>query len=188
MREAVPEENVSDDEEQQESGMKSIKVGKVVLNIGVGKSGEAIERAKKVLEQLTGQKPSQRRAKKSIRDFGVHKGEPIGVIVTVRGEGRTTELINRLLAAREKKLLRSSFDERGSVSFGIREHIEIPGTKYDPSIGILGINASVLLERPGYRVARRVRRASRVGKEHVVGREEAVAFFRSRFGTVVVVE
>ncbi len=169
----------------QESSMRSVRVGKVVLNIGVGKSGEAIERAKKVLEQLTGQRPSQRRAKKSIREFGVHKGEPIGVIVTLRGE-RTTELISRLLAARDKKVPRSSFDERGSVSFGIKEHIEIPGTKYDPTLGILGINVSILLERPGYRVARRLRRASRVGKEHVIKREEAVAYFQSRFGAVVV--
>ena len=84
----------------QETSMRSVRVGKVVLNIGVGKSGEAIERAKKVLELLTGQKPSQRRAKKSIREFGVHKGEPIGVVVTLRGE-RTEALISRLLVARQ---------------------------------------------------------------------------------------
>ena len=170
----------------QETKMRSVRVGKVVLNIGVGKSGEAIERAKKVLELLTGQKPSQRRAKKSIREFGVHKGEPIGVVVTLRGD-RTTELIGRLLAAREKKIPQSSFDERGSVSFGIKEHIEIPGTKYDPALGILGINVSILLERPGYRVARRLRRASRVGKAHVIRQEEAIAYFKSHFGAVVVV-
>ncbi len=168
----------------QEESMKSVSVGKVVLNIGVGKSGEAIERAKKVLEEITGQTPSQRRAKKSIRDFGVHKGEPIGVIVTVRGQG-TAELINRLMVAKEKKLSQSCFDQRGSVSFGVKEHIEIPGTKYDPAIGILGMNVSVLLERPGYRVARRVRRASRVGKRQVISKDEAMDYFRSHFGTVV---
>jgi len=169
----------------QETSMRSVRVGKVVLNIGVGKSGEAIERAKKVLELLTGQKPSQRRARKSIREFGVHKGEPIGVVVTLRGE-RTKVLISRLLVARENKIPQSSFDERGSVSFGIKEHIEIPGTKYDPALGILGINVSVLLERPGYRVARRLRRSSRVGKEHVIKREEAISYFQSHFGAVVV--
>jgi len=167
-----------------EVGMKSLRVGKVVLNIGVGKSGEAIERAKKILEQVTGQTPSQRRARKSIRDFGVHKGEPIGVVVTARGSG-TDELIERLMAAREKRLQSSCFDARGSVSFGIKEHIEIPGIKYDPEIGILGMNVSILLQRPGYRVARRLRRASRVGRGHVVSREEAIEFFRSRFGAVV---
>ena len=66
--------------------MREIRVGKVVVNIGLGKSGEAIERGKKVLEQVAGQSPTQTRAKNSVRDFGIHKGEPIGVMVTVRGD------------------------------------------------------------------------------------------------------
>ena len=168
-----------------ENPMRVIKVGKVVLNIGLGKSGEAIERGKQVLEQVTGQKPSQRRAKKSIRDFGIHKGEPIGVSVTVRGDS-VKGLIEKLLAARERKLAASSFDPRGSVSFGIKEHIEIPGVKYDPAIGILGMNVSVLLERPGYRVARRARRTARIGKAHLVSKEESMQYFKEKFGVVIV--
>lgn len=168
-----------------ENPMRAIRVGKVVVNIGLGKSGEAIERGKQVLEQVTGQKPSQRRAKTSIRDFGVHKGEPIGVSVTVRGEG-VTGLIEKLLAAREKKLAASSFDPRGSVSFGIKEHIEIPGIKYDPAIGILGMNVSVLLERPGYSVARRSRRTARIGKAHRVSKEESMQYFKEKFGVAIV--
>ncbi|MDG6952680.1 MAG: 50S ribosomal protein L5 [Nitrososphaerota archaeon] len=161
--------------------MRGIKVGKVVVNIGLGKSGEAIERGKKVLEQVTGQAPTQTRARDSVRDFGIHKGEPIGVVVTVRGE-ETKPLITKLLAAREKKLQGSSFDPRGSVSFGIKEHIEIPGIRYDPAIGILGMNVSVLLERPGYSVSRRNRRTSRVGKGQRVSREEAMQYFKDNFG------
>ncbi|MDV3277628.1 MAG: 50S ribosomal protein L5 [Nitrososphaerales archaeon] len=168
----------------QENPMRGIRVGKVVVNIGLGKSGEAIERGKKVLEQVTGQKPSQRRAKKSVRDFGIHEGEPIGVLVTARG-AKTTELITKLLAARDKKLPGSCFDARGSVSFGIKEHIEIPGIRYDPAIGILGMNVSILLERPGYRVARRRRRTSSVGKNHFVSKEEAMEYFRKNFGVTV---
>ena len=99
-----------------EGDMRKISIGKVVINIGVGKSGEAVERARKVLEQITGQKPATRKAKKSIRDFGTHEGEPIGLIVTTRGEQRCRELLTRLLVAREKKLNASSFDDRGSVS------------------------------------------------------------------------
>ncbi len=168
----------------EESPMKKIRVGKVVVNIGLGKSGEAIERGKKVLEQVTGQTPTQTRAKRSVRDFGIHKGEPIGVVVTVRGE-ETTALIEKLLTAREKKIAESSFDSRGSVSFGIKEHIEIPGIRYDPAIGILGMNVSVLLERPGYGVARRSRRTSRVGKAHLVTREEAMQYFKDHFGVTI---
>lgn len=161
--------------------MRDIRIGKVVINIGVGKSGEAVERARKVLEQITGQKSSQRNAKKSIRDFGIHKGEPIGLVVTIRGAG-AKELISRLLTAREKKMSASSFDERGSVSFGLKEHIEIPGIRYDPEIGIWGMNVSVLLERPGNRVSRRLHKPGRVGKNHVVGQQDAMDYFRNQFG------
>lgn len=168
----------------EENPMRKIRVGKVVVNIGLGRSGEAIERGKKVLEQVTGQTPTQTRAKRSVRDFGIHKGEPIGVVVTVRGD-ETTALIKKLLAAREKKLPESSFDSRGSVSFGIKEHIEIPGIRYDPAIGILGMNVSVLLERPGFGVARRNRRASRVGKAHLVSRDEATQYFKDNFGVTI---
>jgi large subunit ribosomal protein L5 len=167
-----------------ENPMKTVRIGKVVVNIGLGKSGEAIERGKQVLLQVTGQKPSQRRAKTSIRDFGVHKGEPIGVAVTVRGE-RAAGLIEKLLVAREKKLPTSSFDSRGSVSFGVKEHIEIPGIKYDPAIGILGMNVSVLLERPGFRITRRARRTARVGKGHLISQEESMNYFRNRFGVAI---
>ena len=167
-----------------ENPMRTIRVGKVVVNIGLGKSGEAIERGKKVLLQVTGQKPAQTRAKKSVRDFGIHKGEPIGVVVTVRGK-ETSALLEKLLAAREKRLPESCFDQNGSVSFGIKEHIEIPGIRYDPEIGILGMNVSVLLERPGYRVSKRGRRTSRVGRGHRVRRDEALSYFQDKFGVVM---
>jgi large subunit ribosomal protein L5 len=169
----------------QENPMRVIKIGKVVVNIGLGKSGEAIERGKQVLEQVTAQKPSQRRAKKSIRDFGIHKGEPIGVSVTVRGD-KAVGLVEKLLVAREKKLASSSFDPKGSVSFGIKEHIEIPGIKYDPAIGILGMNVSVLLERPGYSVTRRSRRTAKIGRAHLVSKEESMQYFKEKFGVTVV--
>jgi large subunit ribosomal protein L5 len=167
-----------------ESPMRRISVGKVVVNIGVGKSGEAVERARKVLDQIAGQKPSERKAKESIRDFGTHRGEPIGLIVTVRGDG-TKDLITRLLTAREKKMNESCFDSRGSVSFGLKEHIEIPGIRYDPEIGIWGMNVSVFLQRPGGGVSRRLRKPSKIGKGHVVTKEEAMDYFKYEFGVTI---
>lgn len=159
-----------------ENPMRTVKVSKVVLNIGVGRSGEMIERAKKVLTDLTGREPASKNAKQTIKEFGIQKGEPIGVTVTLRGP-KALEVLKRLLAAKDNKIGRGSFDKTGNCSFGIKEHIEIPNVKYDPAIGIFGMDASVVLERGGYRVARRRRAASRVGSKHRVTDEDAVEYF-----------
>jgi large subunit ribosomal protein L5 len=81
-----------------QNSMKRIVVDKVVINIGVGKSGEPIEKAKKALLELTGQQPAVRGAKKTVRDFGIHKGEPIGAIVTMR-RAPAIEFLKRIVAA-----------------------------------------------------------------------------------------
>jgi len=81
--------------QQTQNLMKKISLAKVVLNMGVGKSGEPIEIGKKTLALITGKKPNARNAKKSQRDWGVRKGEPIGVAVTVRGND-ATELLKKL--------------------------------------------------------------------------------------------
>jgi large subunit ribosomal protein L5 len=167
------------------SPVRTIRIAKVVLNIGVGRSGEAIERARRVLEELVNQKASFRKAKKSIRDFGVHKGEPIGMMVTLRGE-RAERVLKLLLQSRENRISSSTFDNFGNCSFGIKEHIEIPGVRYSPEIGIFGMNVSVVLERPGSRVARRKRAQSKVGKLHRVSREDSIMFFRNNLKVEVI--
>jgi len=165
--------------------MQKVRIGKVTLNIAVGKSGEALEKASKVLESLTGQKPSQRIAKRTIRDFGIHKGEPIAVIVTLRKE-RAVEVLKRLLQAKGNSVKASSFDQLGNVSFGLKEHIDIPGMKYDPEIGIFGMDVSVSLEKAGMRVQRRRRAASSVHIKQRVSKDEAIDFFRTVMGIEVV--
>ena len=91
----------------------------------------------------------QENAKETQRDWGVRKGEPIGAAVTIRGEDAKA-LLKRLLEAKGNTVNGRSFDNFGNYSFGIREHIDIPGVKYDPQIGILGLGISVTLTRPGY--------------------------------------
>jgi large subunit ribosomal protein L5 len=170
---------------KQENIMKSIRIGKVVINMGIGKSGEPIERAKKAIEEIAGQKPSERNAKTTVRDFGIHKGEPIGVMVTLRKE-KATEILKKLLAAKNNQVKGSSFDNFGNISFGIREHIDIPGIKYKPEIGIVGMDVAIALERPGYRVSRRSRIPAKIGKEHRISKDEAVAFFKEKLSVEVV--
>jgi large subunit ribosomal protein L5 len=164
--------------------MKIINVHKVVINIGVGRSGEPIDKAKNALIELTGQQPAVRGAKQTVRDFGIHKGEPIGVLVTLR-RGPAVEFLRRVLEAKRNLLKASSFDNYGNISLGVHEHIDIPGTKYNPDIGIFGMNVNIVLNRPGYRIARKSRKSSKIGKMHRINREEAIEFFKHEYGVEV---
>jgi large subunit ribosomal protein L5 len=164
--------------------MKRIRVDKVVINIGVGRSGEPIDKARNALLELTGQQPAVRGAKKTVRDFGIHKGEPIGVIVTLRREP-AIDFLKRIIAAKRNILKFSSFDIYGNISVGIHEHIDIPGTKYNPEIGIFGMDVNIALTRPGYRIAKKSRNSAKIGKTHRINREEAIDFFKQEYGVGV---
>jgi large subunit ribosomal protein L5 len=164
--------------------MKRIRVDKVVINIGVGRSGEPIDKARNALLELTGQQPAVRGAKKTVRDFGIHKGEPIGVIVTLR-RGPAIDFLKRIIAAKRNILKFSSFDIYGNISVGIHEHIDIPGTKYNPEIGIFGMDVNIALTRPGYRIAKKSRNSAKIGKTHRINREEAIEFFKQEYGVGV---
>jgi large subunit ribosomal protein L5 len=164
--------------------MKRIAVDKVVVNIGVGKSGEPIEKARKALTELTGNKPAVRGAKKTVRDFGIHQGEPIGAMVTMRHD-QATEFLKRVIASKKNVLKESSFDGFGNISIGIHEHIDIPGTKYNPDIGIFGMDINVVLVRPGYRIARKSRKRAKIGKNHRITKDDAISFFKEQFGAEV---
>jgi len=165
--------------------MKKIFHNKVVLNMGIGKSGEAIEIGGKTLVQITGKKPNARNAKKSQRDWGVRKNEPIGVAVTVRGDD-ATELLKKLLLAKDNQIKERAFDNEGNFSFGIKEHIDIPGVKYDPKIGILGLEVSASLARPGFNIKSRSKHKARVGKNHRITKNDAIKFYTEKFGVKVV--
>ena len=167
-----------------ESIMKKISLEKVVLNMGVGRSGDAIEIAKKALDQISGKKSCARNAKETQRDWGVRKGEPIGAAVTIRGKD-SIELLKRLFEAKGNRVNGKAFDNFGNYSFGIREHIDIPGVKYDPQIGILGLGISVTLTRPGYNIRRRSKHKASVGKKHIIKNQEAKDYLVREFGVTV---
>ncbi|MEM3626890.1 MAG: 50S ribosomal protein L5 [Candidatus Bathyarchaeia archaeon] len=161
------------------------KIEKVVVNISVGKSGEPLEKAVKVLKSLTGQTPCKRKAKKTIRDFGIRRGEHIACIVTLRKQ-RAIDFLKKVLPVINNKLSKERFDRHGNFAFGIKEHIEIPGVKYDPEIGTFGMDICVSLNRPGYRVKNRRRKQSRIGAKHILEPEESILFVKDALGVEIV--
>ncbi len=161
------------------------KIDKVVVNISVGKSGEPLEKAVKVLEELTDQVPSKRMAKDSIRDFNIRKGESIACMVTLRKQ-KAIDFLNKVLPVVDKKIARKSFDSQGNFSFGLKEHIEIPGVKYDPDVGIFGMDVCVTMTRPGYRVKNRRLRKAKLGSKHLLTPEESVLFIKETLGAEIV--
>jgi large subunit ribosomal protein L5 len=180
----APDENRWSIEEPIPSSIRAIKIGKVVINITAGESGEPLDRAITILENLTDQRPCTKRAKQTIRTFGIRKNEPIACIVTLRGP-KADAILNKTFAAVGKRISPRSFDRNGNFAFGIKEHIDIPGQRYDPKLGIIGMDVMATVERRGYRVARRRRAKSKVAISHRVKREEAIEFIKQRFGVEV---
>ena len=167
-------------EKWQKNPMLKPRIEKVTVNISVGKAGAPLEKATKILEQLTEQRPCKRKAKKTIRDFGIRRGEPISCLVTLR-KGKARNFLEKVFQAIDNQLLEKCFDKNGNFSFGIKEHIEIPGTKYVPELGIYGMDISVSLRRAGYRVKHRHRTKSKIGASHIVRPEEAMSFIKEEF-------
>lgn len=165
--------------------MRRLRIEKVTINCSVGESGAKLEKAAKILENLTGQKPQIRKAKKTIKGFGIHRGEPIALRVTLRKQ-KAIEFLVRALKAVNNTVKASSFDSNGNFSFGIKEHLDIPGTKYDPELGIIGMDVCVHISRPGLRVSLRRRARSKVGKNHKVTPEEAMEYIKQNFNVKIV--
>ncbi|MBS7614246.1 50S ribosomal protein L5 [Candidatus Bathyarchaeota archaeon] len=177
-------ESPGHDEKSDKNPMLTPKIAKVVVNSSIGKSGEPLEKAIKIIEELTGQKPCIKKAKKTVREFGIRKKEPIACVVTLRGK-KAYEFLAKSLRAVDNQISRRSFDKQGNFSFGIKEHIDIPGTKYSPDLGIIGMDVSVTLERPGYRVKHRHHANSKVGSQHLLTTDEAVSFLKDTLGVEI---
>ena len=167
--------------------MKEIGIEKLTLNVGAGEAGAKLEKAAKMLQVLSGKKPIIIASKKRIPTWGIRPGLTIGTKVTLRGEEAET-LIKSLLAARENLLTEDNFDNEGNVSFGIPEYIDIPGMEYIVEVGIIGLEASITLERPGFRVKKRKYQRKRIPKRHRITREEAIEFMKIKFKVILEVE
>lgn len=160
--------------------MEKVSIAKATLNIGVGESGERLSRAINLLNELTDQKPVKTFSKVTNPEFGIRKNQPIACKVTLRGE-KADKAIKMVLDGIGNTLYSKQFDSQGNVSFGIAEHIDIPGIKYDPDIGIFGLNVSVTFEKPGYRIKRRKIQKKKIPKKHLVKKEETMKFMEENF-------
>ena len=163
-----------------ENKMREILIDKVTVNIGVGAPGEALDNAEKLLQKLTNKKPVKTKAKKRNPTWGLRKGLPIGVKVTLRGKD-AEDFLKRALAAIRNNLSEKNFDNTGNFAFGIKSYIDLPNAKYDPNIGMYGMDVTVTLKRRGYRIKRRKIMPRKVGSHHMIKKEEAVKFIKERF-------
>lgn len=158
--------------------MQEIRIEKLSLSIGVGQAGDPLDKAVNLLENLTGRKAVQTVTKKRIPTWNVRPGLAIGCLITLR-KGKT-EMLKNLLTAAKNRIKRSQFSGR-TVTFGVPEYIDIPGARYNPEIGIIGLQVSVTLERPGYRIGRRTIKKDKVGKNSLITTEETINFMKEKF-------
>jgi large subunit ribosomal protein L5 len=131
--------------------MQAPRITKVTVNMGVGdakQDSKMLESAGEQLATITGQRPSVRRARKSIAQFKVREGMPVGVAVTLRGE-RSYEFLDRLMSIAIPRirdfrgLNPRSFDGRGNYSLGVREQIIFPEVDYDEIDQVRGLDITI---------------------------------------------
>ena len=170
--------------EKQETKMKfnpmtEIKIEKVTLS--VGGTGDYLERGFKLLKYLTGKNPMKTRAKKRIPTWSVRPGLEIGTVVTIRGEEKI-DFLKRMLATVDNTLKKKQVSEN-TLSFGIKEYIEIPGVEYQREIGIMGFDVIITFKRAGRRVKLRKIKQGKVGKKQIITKEEIIKFMEENFQT-----
>ncbi|OWP57407.1 MAG: 50S ribosomal protein L5 [Thermoplasmatales archaeon B_DKE] len=166
--------------------MNEVVIEKVVVNIGVGQAGERLNKAARVLEMLTEHKAVLTTAKGPVRDFNIRTGLQIGTKVTIRGPD-SVEFLQRAFYAKDNKIPAYSFDRDGNAYFGIPDYTEFKGMKYDPEIGIFGMDVAIVLKRRGgFRLSRRMIRNSKIPRKIRVTKEEAMKFISGTFNVTVV--
>ena len=161
------------------------KIEKVTINIGVGEAGERLKKAETVLQGITGHKPVETLSNTTNKDWAIRKQMPIGCKVTLRGKD-AHDFLREALNTRENKMADYSFDEQGNLSFGIPDHTLFKSQKYDPNIGIFGMDISITMEKPGYRIKKRRIARRKIPHRHKVVKDETIKFFTDTFNVEVI--
>ncbi|HEY3362341.1 MAG TPA: 50S ribosomal protein L5 [Methanosarcina sp.] len=165
--------------------MRTPVVEKVIVHMGVGESGQHLVNAEEILRTITGQEVVRCFAKRTLPAFSIKKSEPIGCKVTLRGQN-AQKFLETALGIVDKTLVRSQFDSLGNVSFGIEEHTDFPGMRYDPNIGVFGMDITVVIKRPGERICKRRIATRKIPINHKVTVEDAVSFLNESYGVEVI--
>lgn len=160
--------------------MREIRIEKITLNVGAGKDQDKLEKGIKLIKNITGIQPVKTFTNKRIPTWGLRPGLPIGCKLTLRKE-KAVNVIKRLLSSRDNILSPDQFDENGNVSFGIPEYIDIPDAKYDPEIGVMGLEVCITLTRPGFRIKHRKIRKKKVPHDHRINKQESMDFMKKKF-------
>jgi large subunit ribosomal protein L5 len=158
--------------------MREPQIEKVVVHMGVGEGGRELANAEEILEEIAGQEAVRTTATRAATQFGARTGDPVGAKVTLRGDA-AREFLETALAF--TSLSTSQFDDTGNFSFGVEEHTEFPSQEYDPQIGIYGLDVTVNLTRPGYRVAKRDKASRSIPSNHRLTPEDAATFVAETF-------
>ena len=169
-------------EENKINSMKQIKISKLTLNVGAGKNEDLLKKGLKLLQKLSPVKPVKTTTQRRIPGWGLRPGLAIGCKTTVRKN--CPELLKKLLVAKENILSIKNFDQQGNFSFGVPEYIDIEGLEYDPDLKIMGLEVAVTLERPGFRVKKRIVKKSNLGNSHKITNDQAIEFVQSLGVTV----
>ena len=161
-----------------ENPMRRIEIEKVIL--GVGATGDTLEKGVKLLRTLTGRTPSKRKSNKRIPSLGVRPGLYVGAIVTIRKDFE--EILRKILSGLDNTVKKSHVADNG-FSFGIKEYIDIPGVEYQREIGIMGFDVTIVFKRTGRRIKLRKTKKGKIPQRQKISPDEIIKYVEEKFNT-----